>query len=159
MTDNYSTRARGHLRAKVTRLCNKVDDVMNVLTPREVAVALANLEKWSAELKILDEKIGSKICISDSDSDSDVLEREWESCDDYEQRITEAQETLRRMLTLEQGTPGTPTVTALTSDNLRQTKLKLPELPLPTFSNLPDETLNHFLDNFESVINKYNLSE
>lgn len=43
--------------------------------------------------------------------------------------------------------------------NPRLTKLKLPEIPLPKFSNAPHETLVEFIDNFESVINKYELSD
>ena len=37
-------------------------------------------------------------------------------------------------------------------------KLKLPELPLPSFSNNEGERLIQFFINFEAIIDKYDLS-
>ena len=44
-------------------------------------------------------------------------------------------------------------------DPPRLTKLKLPEIPLPIYSNAKDETLDQFFENFENIIVKYQLSD
>lgn len=43
-------------------------------------------------------------------------------------------------------------------NHVRSSMLKLPEMPLPKFSNEKGESLISFISSFEGVINKHNLS-
>ena len=150
---NYKVLSRGRIRTKVTKLTDKIQSNLVLLSESDKLSAISNLEQWKHELKQLDSDIGSLKYGDKSTAES--LESEWEACESYESKITDTLTILKIPRTL----PDRSAVFIEDSSTLLKNKLKLPEIPLPTYSNLKDETLNQFLSNFESIINKYSLSE
>lgn len=152
---DYSIHSRGRIRAKVTRTCNKIHDDLPNLTSVERKANITYLESLRVELKNMDEFICSDIWKSKSDKVE--LEAEWDICDSYEKNIFDT------IFALDQPITEVP-ITSSNSEQVvahssRLNKLRLPEIPLPMFSNAQDETLNHFLENFNNILSKYELSD
>ena len=77
-----------------------------------------------------------------------LLNEELESCDTYNKYILDTLAMLER--------PPSPNIDASDSHRISN-QLKLPTPPLPTYSHTEGESLEKFFNNFESVIQRYNI--
>lgn len=161
-THDYNVRSRGYLRFRATKLCTKVQDSLQEFSPGEKLATLNNLESLKNELKTLDNAICAQMW--ENECDENALHAEWEASYAYEQKIIGKIAVLKQDVTQSPVTVGTNETEAsefrfIESFAPRLNKLKLPEIPLPTYENAPDETLTNFLENFEGIITKYSLSD
>lgn len=147
----YSLQLRGRIRTKVTKLHDEITASLFTLSESDKRTSLASVESWKNELLKLNERIGSSMF--ESNASADAMEKEWEACEKYELKVIQTSTLLGTSLPQ----PSSPVAAAPSSPRL--SKLKLPEIPLPTFSNAKDENLSEFVTNLEDVINKYALSE
>ena len=145
----FLVKSRGYKRAQVTKLNDKVNGRLAELSEEEKFNSLSKLEQLSFDLRKLNDEIHS-IKFKD-DTDDAELENCLEECDHYDELIVESVNTLKRGL-------------AVNSDNVPITdrtlsnRLKLPEVPLPEYSNGKSETLDYFLRTFTSIVEKHSLS-
>lgn len=150
----FITRSRGYIRAKTTKLCDKIDESLNVMSRSDKLSSISKLESLDQELKRCDKEINASIWKVAKDEQK--LTEEMAACDAYSHRIVEGLVALR-----ESFTPDPIASIASSSVSVppqRINKLKLPEIPLPFFSNSKGETLSNFLINFDNIIGKYELS-
>ena len=157
MSENvaFKTRVRGHLRTRVTKMLLKVQEGQTSMSRQEKSAMLLSLDEIKSQLNELNKSISQALFTNLSEDK--VLDEEWEACDSCNDEVHLCRSLLEQAL----AAPISPVVDSgdVKGVDTRLTKLKLPEIPLPKFSNAPNETLLDFLDNFESVINKYNLSD
>ena len=149
----FSCLLRDRIRSKITQLGETV--ASDTLSQRDRTLALANLETWRTKIEELNDEIGKQLC-----AENQIDEVEWENREAFEFKIAELTLTLREQSQAELDLSESINMASSTQiPALRTPKMKLPEIPLPTFSNSSNQTLNHFLDNFNAVIDKYNLSQ
>ena len=139
---------RGNKRAQITRLYNRVATNVDAMTVKEKNFAIARLEQHEIDIRDLDKQIYELLC-EEEDIDMDA---EIATCESYLERICEALVDIRGSFA--------PSAVNISGDNnpVRSSILKLPEMPLPKFSNEKGESLTNFISSFEGVINKHNLS-
>ena len=143
-------------RGDATRTCNAINTDLSLLSPQILQQRLAHCKDLLEDLKDLDDKIFLSMCIGDFTE----LQRdqEYENSSTYRQNLLEAVAKLE--LCLNPPTPpNLPVGTDARINVPRSGRLKLPELPLPTFSNKPNEDLDRFFENFEQMIEKFSLQD
>lgn len=143
--------ARRLKRTDVTNTTNNVTRNIASLSGQAKIQYLAKLKILSEELKTLDQKIFELKFSSGATSEQN--DKEYEDCSKYAEKLLFTITSLQSSIELER----TP-VTQPSSTNVGN-KLKLPQIPLPEFSNREDEELTKFLENFELIIQKYSLTE
>jgi len=135
---------RQYVRQKITRISNIVSEDLYLLSSTKINSYHDNLKSLKVEVVALDMKIYT---LEDDLNDEDYMI----STEEYEEKIENALASLnlRSSLDSNQGGGGTS----------HSTKLKLPEIALPIFSNDKGECLHKFFYALESIIDKHSLSD
>ena len=155
MTDIQAVKdTRAYLRRNITRKCNALHAKSDSLTVRDCKDALESLKDWKVKIIECNEKIGTELLKTPNE---DVINKEFAETDEYEEKLREYINWMEDELVVHQPPPRA--VDASTGARAPGTKLKLPEFPLPKFSNAPGESLLEFFTNFEDIISKYVLTE
>ena len=148
---------RGRVRAKITRLCTKIEEGTQVVNNIVDNANLTRLISLKNEVEGLDKEIiQASIALNFSEEQLETLSIEEEG---YEERIHLCLSLLNSKLNAPPQTENlqsenpTPEVTAVPP------KLKLPNVPLPTFSNEKGEYITKFFKSFEAIVDKHNLSD
>ena len=148
---------RTTVRSKCTRLCNGVNRG-DFLQPSDIRNCIEDLKDIKSELKKLDSDVLR--CMYKSKVQQDVLDAEHGACEDYQNKITLAVRTLQSSLEAA-ALPPSPTGNQASFGQLSANpgnQIKLPQIPLPEYNHSEGESFENFISNFESVINKYNVS-
>ena len=136
---------RGQKRKQITEIHKLVFANISNLDSNSKLTYVNKLKELKTELKILNEEV------LDLQIEAKTIDAEIESdlaiCQQYEDKIIEA-------LTLISVEPAV----GLQTSNTCLPRLKAPIAPLPVFAGVETETLDKFLYNFESIINKYDYS-
>ena len=170
MTETVDTfkNQRIYIRGKVTRRCDTITQNIADLSVEECTNHITVLNELSQKLSDLDLKVGGHIASQD---DEDALNVELVSIEQYEGRIeTELRKLNERVKQVQPQVNHVQTHSTASSsehdpqdhlmfDRQANVKLRLPEIPLPKFTNSEEECLTQFFINFESVIDKYKLSD
>lgn len=143
------TKYRQYVRQRVTKVHNNVTSRLETISEDDRVMYIDRLESLKLEIKDLDKKLIDRYLeqgISDKDLDDRINDDEV-----YERRIVVSLSNLRKA--------GSPVLTGSNAYSAPRTeKLKLPEVPLPEFSNAKFQSLEKFFYNFESIVNKHNIS-
>lgn len=139
---------RGRARAQVTKTINK-SKRLDLISKVEKLQLITKLENLDSDLKKFNKDILTKIW--DLSEDEDKIQKEYDECTNYEDKIIEALALIKE--NVDQCTVSTNPVN---NQNLPN-HLKPPIVPLPKYSGLEGESLERFLTSFETIINKYNL--
>ena len=151
---NIQTKARQYIRQRVTRLCNKLGNEINTSTFQQKLRYIDNLRDLRKELSEVHNTIfGIMIRQNYDDTMLDDLVREHE--ERYDDRIQEWIDTL--MSSCEDQSPQQPDNVSINNNN-GSSRLRLPEVKLPTFSGSANEEFDLFISSFESILSKHNLS-
>ena len=155
MSDS-SKSARKYLRHKVTRKCNLVDQSLESLDSDDCAEILEFLKSSSAKLETFNENIYAEICKTEKDETKlgDILDE----CETYETQISVTCRKLSKKIA-SFSIPNSSNQPDLMHSHGNINKLKLPVLPLPTFSNRDGESLLQFFTNFEGILDKYSSAD
>jgi len=149
----FLVRSRGILRTQATKLNQKVEAEIESMSKISKRQNEAKAQQLISELKELDKEI---LKLKFVEEDERALDTEAESCEAYNQAL------LNTIAVIGDSMDSTAT-TDYTADQTRSGvdahKLKLPEIPLPTYSHLKTESLTQFLRSFEHILSKYNLTE
>ena len=150
--------SRTRLRSKVTRFCNAIDASLE----RSSLVELSNILQDLRNLQCKLEEVNDSVCkILLATESKDTVERDLDLCDEYEDKISSYLHKIQNKIQADQGRIETSRVSTRDEyvDLSRPDgQIKLPQLPLPVYSHAPGESLENFFANFESIIDKYNLS-
>ena len=152
---DFLVKARGHLRTQITKLTDKVQATVSDSSRTEKLSWLTRLESFDSEIKKYDREVNEEGWSESKDADK--LSLDLDTCDSYSQKIAVAISLLKDSLSNDDQALHSPAA-LFAHTPTRLNKLKLPEIPLPTFSHARDENLTHFLRNFDSSIDKYELS-
>ena len=87
------------------------------------------------------------------------LMSEMSTCDEYNDKIIHAIASLEAVEISDNTKENGVSPQARTNESFHiGNQIKLPPLPLPTYSNAEDESFDCFIKGFEAVVNKYNIS-
>ena len=145
------TKARGHVRTKITNLASKVNINIDIWTENEVNMHLLKAKTLHDEITRMDDEIMT-ICIQ-LDKDDDDLSSRSISDENY----TDA------LLTVIAKLENPPTPRASNTPNINQpfilpqknaAPMKLPPIELPKFGNDKGENLAKFLKIFDAILDK-----
>lgn len=158
------SKAQRYIKQRVTKLCNKVESQFDTLTTHRKFSYIENLKDIRKELKDAHTKL-LHLHIAKETEDSIIDE----FVDDYEENYDDRIERLISQLKPLYGEVNHDTQVPFASSNqvpianpvfsysTSNSRIRLPELPLPTFSNAKDEEFEKFIYSFESIIEKHNL--
>lgn len=152
---------RGHVRAQITITHQNVSS--ETFAPSPLEISSLRLKLTELKSSINDYNSGISKLIFEAYGDGESFCKENESVESYNEKLRQCTAILDSVVTANSATsrPG-PSVETQAADGqdrvVKPNKLKLPELPLPTYSNSKNETLASFLNSFHSVIAVYNLS-
>ena len=154
---------RGYTRGRVTRKYNALNPKIEELSLTECNVNLENLGKLSEELTKINDDIGNLLMITEGENSLDQELSDAEVYEEYLQTLTcKLRERISTLSATElsPGTvPGSGSYPVPSGPVRENTKMKLPEMPLPYYSHTKGESILEFFSNFEDIINKYTLSE
>ena len=162
------SKAQQYTRQRVTRLCNKVESELGELTMSERELYCDKLNDLRKKLDRIHSKLVEKL-LEDQVDEGVIDETVNVHEDQYDDRMRVLLINLQSVShnadqSFHSRTPhsmrsthsmGTP----LMGDSpfTVNTKLRLPEIPFPKFSNSIGEDFEKFIYSFESIINKHNL--
>ena len=150
-------RNRGYIRQKITKLGTKVSDEVPNISQSGKSLHLEKCITLKKKIQDLDEEI-FEINISLNTNDIELGQEETIA----EAYIELLDKTILKLESLHvqnlAGVEGSGILVGGNNPNLVHNKLKLPQVPLPEFSNRKGENLRHFFVSFESIINKHHLS-
>ena len=148
--------SRQYLRQKFSRKFNNLSNNYTNFSIQECQDSLDYLKSLFGELSTTDREIGTILFGFRGES---AMLNDINESESYEQKFESINSKLRQKIS-------ELSILNSAAENSDQNftgreinKLKLPELPLPKFSNLPGEDLIQFFLNFEQIIDKYNLSD
>lgn len=151
----FSIASRTFVRKRITTLYNKILAEYNTITKQRANTYLGNVVELGGTVSGLNEKI-ARDTFHCSSADSSEFLSELEKSASYDDKLTECKSLLTAKLAELSVSPvPVPNITLPTDNSARLNKLKLPEIPLPTYSHSKNETLSNFLSSFESIISKY----
>ena len=150
----YFKDCRKHIRTKVTKKCT--EERISSLLLKDCASEIEDLKFLRDQLAKLNEDIGHVLCMEEKFN----LDSELNKCDEYYDTISIQ---IKKIEDHEKSISANSNF-ELANQQITEvmppiSKLKLPELPMPTFSNAPGESLERFFVNFEHIINKCQLAE
>ena len=153
------TRYRGVTRGKITKLCNKIASELPNISSLQSKMYASKLDDMKSALNKSDLEI-SDLCIGlrYTEEQLESLEEEEET---YDNRISIALTSLSNLDLLPRPISDDvveDSVGAPIAPNIVHHKLKLPEVPMPEFSNAKGENLHNFFKSFEAIISKHRLT-
>ena len=145
---------RKYLRTKVTKFINNISPQISTFSIQECRDAAYQITQFRSRLEKHNLEISSSIWKYEKDRTK--LNEEMEGCDEYDAKLAEMSRQVEdRVTSAQSNSSSNPSV----PDSMRITnQIKLPQLPLPEYNHAPGEDLNKFFSNFESIMDKYNLS-
>ena len=148
------TKLRGILRTRVTKLVGKVNSNVASYDAQLRNLNLQKLQSLQLELLQMDRDILPLYL--DNNLSSDLIEVHNDEEEEYQDKLLLAMSTLQSAPVAGQQSG----IAANPSPSVPQNyqKANLPKVPLPEFSNSPNEDVKKFLRAFEFVICKYNIS-
>jgi len=138
---------RGTVRSQVTRLHTKVYRDSQTLSQVDKIQCTSKAEQLLDKLSHLDSQITEGQFARNPSYDYDAEARE---CEEYNDRVLATLALLKSC--------GSEPAGAAVNNGVQMSKLKLPEAPLPKFSNAKSQSLTRFLKAFESVTAKHVLT-
>lgn len=142
------TKTRQYVRQRIKKLFNKtIQDADSgvEMTEQQRSLAKSKIEDLKIEVQKLDKDLMAAM-ITGGAGDSE-LDQFSEGCDEYSEMIFQVLSLLHK-----------PPAAVSTESSDSPHYLKLPNCPLPVFSNDDDELLESFFYNFESIIRKHRLN-
>ena len=164
---NFLKSNRTRLRSKCTRKINSARGNYKDYSELAVGNALDEIKELKAKLENMDTDI-HRILHKMSKTESEI-NADYDICEGYEEDIVGALEVLqgdlaRRSAAAAAAALNAPQVTfggqhsASGNPPPLSGQIKLPQIPLPEYSHADGESFEHFITNFEAVLNKYTIS-
>lgn len=151
----YVKSQRKYYRTKATKLCNNIESNYANLSLQDKFQLKDDLNDVKDKLNFYNNNV-SKLLWKVMRTEDEIFD-EMKMCDSYDDKLLQL---IRRLGETTSSAVPTQSVSAGNSSNVSvSTQLKLPQIPLPEFSNAKGEALEQFIAAFESVVVKYNLNQ
>ena len=150
-------KARGLLRTKVTKLFNKLFADEADISEVQRRAFVEKLDALRKQLFDSDKEI--QLMHIDSDLSQVDLQLLTDESEEYEDRICEMSALLSSDRTSIHIGHAPPAVSTLDSRQGDKNRLKLPQVPMPEFSNAKGENFQKFIQGFEAIVTQHNLSD
>ena len=150
---------RKYLRTKITRYCTCVENNIDQLSLEQCEEYLEVFQDYRDKASEANNNISKGLWIYEQNRDR--LDDEMDRCEKYDIDIRSAIKSLNKRISALNISP-------LNNSNLDNSssfvssatsQIKLPHIPLPEYSHEIGESLELFFRNFETIIDKYSLSE
>ena len=159
MTDNKTKARRTCLRSDITRSYNKIAENPESMSVDDCKSLHRRLSELQKELNNLDSKIFDNVLETLDDASA---EAEYIGAEDYKAKLFLCLDKLNLRIN-----PPNATAPAaldarsgdLVTERFSKNKLRLPQIPLPTYAHKEGEDLNKFFLNLENILNKYGLTD
>ena len=150
--------ARKYIRGDITKSYNKLSVDIDTLGTNEIETSIDRLSKLQSTIEDADKRI-LNVSIA-CGVQEEVMQKEYDECVNYTNKLLSILNLLRGKLK-SINAPQIPNVgsNANIADRMAHSKLKLPQIPLPTYAHKDGEDLHKFFSNFESIVLKYGLSD
>ena len=136
---------RKYLRASITKTCTKINDGIGSMDFPTLELHKAKLFQYQTDMKAANDKIFSGL-IEAGVEDAD-LQVEHDDTERYSEKLILAINlVVNKMYSLQAPPASLPTV------HMRPTRVKLPDIPMPTFGNKEGENLHDFFENLETIL-------
>ena len=160
---NFLKDNRKYLRTKVTKHCSSLSAQVSTLNVQQCTEAKLDLKNLRHKLEKANYDISKGIYLHVTDRS--LLDDELQKCENYEDKIDSLHKALDGKIAALSVVDARPAGGAVGSSSMLAngipmvgSQLKLPQLPLPEYSHAEGESLDRFISNFETIINKYALS-
>ena len=141
-------RKRQYIRQRFTRKCNSIRGALTSFSQQDLIDNLNCVKEFSSKLNTIDEDVAS-LTINEADIENDIITSET-----YEKQCSEVIKLLsEKLMNCENNLNVNPS--SISPSGPTATKIKLPQLPLPTYAHNEGEDLHQFFINFETIIRKY----
>ena len=152
----FLNNSRKYVRGEVTRSCNKVKNEIDGYSHQQALDGVKLLDDIHAKLDRANEHVARGAW---KYFNEDRVQEELAKCTKYDTDIFECKcllEAKSRGFVVNSTNNGSQP----NSDSHRlPNRLKLPQLPLPSYSHADSEDLDTFFEQFENIVNKYNISD
>ena len=152
---SFIRKKRGYIRAQVSRIANSVDQNIDDQDHLVKLNSLSKIQQFSIDLKKLDDEVSSlmfETSKAENFEESEQFTKELEACTKYSDIIIDIINKLNISIAVGNVSPES------NSSQSHSNKLRLPEVPLPEFSNGTGECLQSFFVKFESIVSQHRLS-
>ena len=160
MADLKNKDRRTCLRRDITRTYNKIAENPESLSVDDCKAQHMRLLELQKNLIELDSKIFDQVYET---HDETVIEAEYVSAEEYKAKLMLCLEKLNLRINPPRTNAAAAAMGASSSDTgnelFSNNKLKLPQIPLPTYAHKDGEDLNKFFLNLENILGKYNLTD
>ena len=154
---------RKHARTKVTQKSKFISSNIENFSQQQCNDEILNLKTAKSKLDELNGNISRGLWVHETDQS--VLNKELDTIDQYDETInscigrldTRLQQLTQQNLSTSQAGGTNAGVTNIASNS--QGHLRLPRVPLPEYSHAEGENLSLFFNNFEGVVDKFQLFE
>ena len=143
MADKILSRRRGFVRADVTRTITSVNQSLETASRNEKLTLIARLDTLKSDLRDLDRVIFDKMTAADATDEQS--QEEYNRCAAYEENIFAAIHSIKSTFGSSETRTGTENPPNGGSNSLPITKVKIPQMPLPTYSHQKGEDLTCLL--------------
>ena len=151
---------RKHVRSKITRKYNEINSSIDSLDHKTCIDYLSELKHLSQKINSSNEQVSSAIW--QHVTERTLLNSELDEIDQYDDKLRSSIGLIEdKLSSIQNGIQarGEPNIRHSQGEGSNPAvRLRLPEIPLPTFGNNEGENLKLFFDNLEDIINKYALS-
>ena len=162
---NRLVKVRGIKRSTATRVCNQVDSDLLSYSVLECKEKIKKLQELSGYFKTVNETIGDLSWQAEQSDEN--LAAEIDACEEYDDKINSCILKLESQVTNIQTSTSDPNGMPQNSglnfsaqnSVFKPNHIKLPQLPLPKYSHSKGENLNKFFQNFETIVDKYCISD
>ena len=149
---------RQYVRMRATKLVNAVESQHSSYNDMERASKASGLRNIQGQLSTLN--IAVYTLKQNEGAEEDELDALIEKDDEYDDIIERSLHLLQSMGATSYSTNHTNSIGILPPvANVVGSKIPLPKLELPTFSNKKDESLKKFFDTFEAILSKAGSSD
>ena len=149
---------RKFVRSDITRTLNKLNADPDAIPIHELKSTLLRLKELQGDVKELNGTVMEEM--SSAGKSENDLEEEYNACVGYTNKLLQCITLIQSRIETASSQSGSGNnVQQNTLSNFSANKLKLPQLPLPTYSHKEGEDLHKFFLNFENIMGKYNLSD
>ena len=153
---NTLIRTRAFTRYKVTKLYSNISHEIDNITQSKRKLFIDKLNHLKEELTSFDRQILADLV--NSGVSDDFIQNSCDEAETYEDKIMEA------LILLQEQNRNTndslrPHISFNEQNDRDRNRLKLPQVPLPEFSNGRGQNFQKFIRGFESIVEKHDLSD
>ena len=142
---------RKFIRTAITKACDKVTSEISTLDLPQLDLYQAKIGELQAKVKEVDDEVFTGLI--DTNALEPDLQREYNTSEEYSDKLIEALNLVQNA-SFALRNPVQPFVQNAATPQ-HATRIKLPDIPMPSFGNNEGENLHDFFENLETILGDY----